>query len=162
MPDRRIDVVIRYLKTDDKKCVGCMTCTAVCSRLYFKDENPAKSAIAVLEAGFGSFHLVVCDQECRACVRECPVQAVRANRNGVVVIDRKLCVGCLACVAVCPTGAMRWYPGQSAPFKCVACGACAKRCPKAALETATKEGPDEDTAAAAKPGAGSTKGEVRS
>ncbi len=132
-------IVIRYLKTEDSKCVGCMTCASVCSRLYFRDDNPAKSTILVNETGPGRFRLVACDQDCGACLRECPVNAIGVNRNGVVVIDRKLCVGCLACVAVCPIGAMRWYPGIPTPFKCVACGACARACPKAAIEIVDRE-----------------------
>lgn len=131
--------MIRYLKTLDEKCVGCMTCAAVCSELYFKEENPAKSAIQVLALDAGKFRLVACDQECRKCVSECPTQAIGIAKTGVVLINRSVCVGCLACVAVCPSGAMRYYPGQKQPFKCVACGACAKRCPKGALELAEKE-----------------------
>ncbi|HOX17332.1 MAG TPA: 4Fe-4S binding protein [Spirochaetales bacterium] len=131
--------MIKYLKTDDSKCVGCMTCTSVCSRLYFKEDNPARSAIQVLDRGNNEFHLIACDQECRKCVAECPVQAIRVSAAGVVMIDKKLCVGCLACVAVCPIGAMRYYPGDSTTFKCVACGACAKECPKQALEIVRKE-----------------------
>ena len=131
--------MIKYLKTHDEKCVGCMTCTAVCSKLYFKEENPAKSDIQVQELGAGKFHLVVCDQECRKCVAECPTQAITVSKTGVVMINKGLCVGCLACVAVCPIGAMRYYPGEKHPFKCVACGACAKKWPKEALEVAEKE-----------------------
>ncbi|MCX7023630.1 MAG: 4Fe-4S binding protein [Spirochaetes bacterium] len=131
--------MIKYLKTIDDKCVGCMTCTAVCSKLYFKQENPARSAIQVNDLGKGAFHLVACDQECRLCVQECPVQAVTVTKGGFVRVDKNACVGCLACVAVCPIGAMRYYPGEKAPFKCVACGACAKECPKQALEITQKE-----------------------
>jgi anaerobic carbon-monoxide dehydrogenase iron sulfur subunit len=131
--------MIKYLKTCDEKCVGCMTCTAVCSKLYFKEENPAKSTIQVLGLEGNKFHLVACDQECRKCVSECPTQAIGVAKTGVVIIDRSLCVGCLACVAVCPIGAMRYYPGLKQPFKCIACGACVKRCPKQALEIADKE-----------------------
>jgi Fe-S-cluster-containing hydrogenase component 2 len=131
--------VIKYLKTIDEKCVGCMTCVSVCSKLYFKEENPAKSRILVNDMSKGAFHLIACDQECMACVRECPTQAVTRNKAGVIVVDAKKCVGCLACVAVCPIGAMRWYPGMATVFKCVACGACAKACPKEALEIATKK-----------------------
>jgi len=131
--------VIKYLKLDDSKCVGCMDCTAACSRAYAKEDNPAKARIQVLELGGGRFHLVACDQECRKCVAECPVQAITVNKQGVVMIDKKLCVGCLACVAVCPIGAMRFYPGESATFKCVACGICVKACPKDALSIAEKE-----------------------
>ena len=96
--------MIKYLRTNDEKCVGCMTCTAVCSKLYFKEENPAKSDIQVQDLGGGKYHLVACDQECRKCVAECPTQAITVAKTGVVMIDRKLCVGCLACVAVCPIG----------------------------------------------------------
>ncbi|MCX8013989.1 MAG: 4Fe-4S binding protein [Rectinema sp.] len=131
--------MIKYLKVDDSKCVGCMDCAAACSLLYFKEENPAKSAIQVQDVGNGKFHLVVCDQECRKCVLECPTQAISVAKNGVVMINKNLCVGCLACVAVCPTGAMRFYPGINYPFKCNACGACVKECPKDALEIAEKE-----------------------
>ena len=55
------------------------------------------------------------------------------------MINKSLCVGCLACVAVCPIEAMRFFPGESTPFKCIACGACVKTCPKEALEMAEKE-----------------------
>lgn len=131
--------MIKYLKMDDSKCVGCLECVAACSRAYAKEENPAKSRIQVMDMGGGRFHLVACDQECRKCVAECPVQAITVNKQGVVMIDKKTCVGCLACVAVCPTGAMRYYPGEKAPFNCVACGICVKACPKGALEIAEKE-----------------------
>jgi anaerobic carbon-monoxide dehydrogenase iron sulfur subunit len=136
--------LIRYLKTNDEKCVGCMTCASVCSKLYAKEDNPAKSRIVVNETGANAFHLIACDQECRRCVAECPTQAIAVAKTGVVMIDKKLCVGCLACVAVCPTGAMRFFPGEKNPFKCVACGACAKACPKGALEIASKDEGNEE------------------
>jgi Fe-S-cluster-containing dehydrogenase component len=107
--------------------------------MYFKEDNPARSRIQVLGLGAGKFHLVACDQECRKCVAECPTQAITVNSQGVVMINKSLCVGCLACVAVCPIEAMRFFPGESTPFKCVACGACVKTCPKDALEIAEKE-----------------------
>jgi anaerobic carbon-monoxide dehydrogenase iron sulfur subunit len=131
--------VIKYLATKDEKCVGCMTCASVCSRLYFKEDNPAKSRIQVNDLSRGAFHLVACDQECMACVRECPTKAISRGSAGAITIDQKKCIGCLACVAACPIGAMRWFPGLKTPFKCIACGACAKECPKQALEIIKKE-----------------------
>ena len=139
--------MIKYLKTNDEKCVGCMTCASVCSKLYAKEDNPARSRIQVLDKGNNAFHLIACDQECRKCADECPTQAITVSKAGVVLIDRKLCVGCLACVAVCPIGAMRFYPGEKNPFKCIACGACAKACPKEALEIAAKDEPKKEARA---------------
>lgn len=131
--------MIKFLKLHDDRCVGCNNCASTCSRLYFKVDDPAKSRIQVFQMGLGSYHIVACDQECRRCVMECPTQAITVNAQGVVMINKNLCVGCLACVAVCPIGAMRYFPGEPAPFKCIACGACVKTCPADALELAEKE-----------------------
>ncbi|HTX71636.1 MAG TPA: 4Fe-4S binding protein [Rectinemataceae bacterium] len=138
--------MIKYLKTTDEKCVGCMTCTSVCSKLYFKEDNPAKSAIQVNGLGGGKFHLVACDQECRKCVQECPTQAISVAKNGVVLVNKSLCVGCLACVAVCPIDAMSYFPASKHPFKCTACAACVPHCPSGALEIAEKEESPESKA----------------
>ena len=132
--------MIKYLATHDEKCVGCMTCVAGCSQLYFKEYDPSKSCIQVQELGRGRYHLVVCDQECLACVKECPATAISRNKSGSLVVCKKKCVGCMTCVAVSPIGAMRWFPEHPVSFKCVACGACARTCPKGALEILTKEG----------------------
>jgi carbon-monoxide dehydrogenase iron sulfur subunit len=131
--------VIKYLKTMDEKCVGCMSCASACSQLYFKEDNPAKSRIQVNGTGKNSFHLIACDQECRKCVQECPTQALFVSKAGVVTLNKSLCVGCLACVAVCPIEAMRYYPADKNPFKCIACGTCVKACPKEAILIAEKE-----------------------
>ncbi len=136
---RRSNSVIKYLKLHEDKCIGCGNCMATCSKLYFKEDNPAKSRIRILPLVPGKFHIVACDQECRKCVAECPTQAITVNAKGVVMINKKLCVGCLACVAVCPIGAMHYYPGDPNPFKCIACGACVKTCPADALEICEKE-----------------------
>lgn len=152
--------MIKYLKTTDEKCVGCMSCASACSLLYAKEDNPAKSRIQVNGSGKNSFHLIACDQECRKCVQECPTQALTVSKTGVVVLDKKLCVGCLACVAVCPIEAMRVFPGESNPFKCIACGVCVKKCPKEAIEIAEK---DESPASRAWSDAiAAVRGEVRS
>lgn len=134
--------MIKYLATDDSKCVGCMNCTATCSVKYFKEDNPARSAIRVEGRGDNAFHLVACDQECRKCVAECPTKALIVGPTGIVVMNKSLCVGCLACVAVCPIEAMRFFPGEKNPFKCIACGSCVTSCPKDALSIAEK--PDSE------------------
>jgi len=129
---------MKYLKTNAAVCSGCNACMSVCSKLYFKEDIPEKSAIQVGRAADGSFTLSVCDQ-CRACVAECPTQAISVNKLGVVLINRALCINCLACVAACPSGTMMTYRGGLLPFKCIACDACAKECPTGALKIEIKE-----------------------
>ncbi|MCI6239526.1 MAG: 4Fe-4S binding protein, partial [Lachnospiraceae bacterium] len=43
-------------------------------------------------------------------------------------IDPARCVGCGACIRVCPTGAARMMPGWKCrvdPGRCIGCGKCA-------------------------------------
>jgi ferredoxin len=129
---------MKYLKTTAEKCTGCNTCMSVCSTLYFKEDNPEKSAIRVTRAADAAYILSVCDQ-CQRCVAECPVLAITVNKQGVVMINKALCINCLACVAACPTGTMMTWRSGLVPFKCIACDACAKQCPTAALKIEVKE-----------------------
>jgi formate hydrogenlyase subunit 6/NADH:ubiquinone oxidoreductase subunit I len=55
------------------------------------------------------------------------------------MLNKKLCIGCLMCVAACPTKTMMHFEGALSPFKCIACGACAKQCPVEALKIETEE-----------------------
>jgi anaerobic carbon-monoxide dehydrogenase iron sulfur subunit len=129
---------MKYLKTFPEKCNGCNVCMSVCSKLYFKEDNPEKSSIQVAPAGKKSFALNACNQ-CGACVPECPTLALTVNKQGVVMLNKSLCINCLACVAVCPSASMMTWKGGLSPFKCIACDACAKECPTAALKIEVKE-----------------------
>ena len=130
---------MKYLKTFAEKCNGCNLCMSVCSQLYFKEDNPEKSAIKVSPSDANSYTLSVCNQ-CRRCVEECPSQAITINKQGVVMINKALCINCLACVGACPTSTMMTFFGGLVPFKCIACDACARECPSGALKIEVKEG----------------------
>ena len=127
---------MKYLKTSPAKCKGVRACEKICSRTFFKAEDPSKSAIQVKESG-GKFEINVCNQ-CGECMPVCPVVALTRNKQGVVMLDKKLCVGCLMCVGYCPTLSMRTHPDLREPFKCIACGACARACPHGTLEISEK------------------------
>lgn len=129
---------MKHLKTFPEKCNGCNVCMSVCSKLYFKEDNPEKSAIKVTPAVNKSYALNVCNQ-CGACMPECPTMALTVNKQGVVMLNKSLCINCLACVAVCPSDSMMTWKGGLSPFKCIACDACAKECPTDALKIEAKE-----------------------
>ena len=124
---------MKYLKTYDEKCIGCNTCITACSMLFFKEDNPEKSSIEVFPRGNDEFAISVCSQ-CGTCVEICPTEALSVNKQGVVMINKKLCSGCMVCVEHCPTDNLRTFDDAVMPFKCTACGACAKECPAEALE----------------------------
>ncbi len=62
---------------------------------------------------------------------------VPPNFRGVIRYDRDLCVGCLLCVRICPSGAITAVENRKVAFylgRCLFCGQCAEICPKDAIE----------------------------
>jgi Fe-S-cluster-containing hydrogenase component 2 len=115
------------------KCKGCLDCEKACSLVHFKTkEGGSKSAIHIIKTADG-YTMHVCDQR-GLCLDMCPVAALTRRKNGVVWLDKDICVGCQACVAFCPIGAMRKSDARIEPFKCISCGSCVRACPEEALE----------------------------
>ena len=124
---------VKILKHYPEKCDGSKGCEIACSQVHFKsDEGGEKSAIRILKDG-KSFKMHVCDQR-GLCLDMCPVGALSRKKNGTVWLDKKICIGCQACVGFCPIGAMRKSEARIEPFKCISCGACVRACPNGALE----------------------------
>ncbi len=125
-----------------ERCIGCGTCEEVCSMTYFKVADPEKSAIRIFEPETeGEPYVATFCNQCGECIDECPVMALSRLKTGVVRVNKRLCVGCYACVGFCPILVMRTHPDQEHPFKCVACGKCVEACPEHALEIIEVEDP---------------------
>src|SRR6056297_1841147 len=52
---------------------------------------------------------------CTACVRVCPVQAISGERKQKHILDPILCIDCSACGRVCPVGAV--FDSESNPVE---------------------------------------------
>lgn len=72
------------------------------------------------------------------CVQVCPVGATYSTREGVVLVDRKACIGCRYCIQACPYGARFLDPRLKIVDKCTWCyhriskglvPACVEVCP---------------------------------
>lgn len=77
-----------------------------------------------------------------ACEQICPVQAISHTPLGTVRIDYEKCIGCGACVGVCPFSVPRVDPAVNKSKKCTLCyerltnnkkPACVTACPTGAL-----------------------------
>lgn len=113
---------------DQRRCIGCMACIVAC-----KAENnvPAEQfRTQVLEKTEGQFpHLRTelrselcnhCDNP--PCVYNCPTRASYKSRlNGLVLLDKKRCTGCKACVAACPYDARYIDRHKGFADKCTFC-----------------------------------------
>jgi len=125
---------VKILKFHPEKCEGDKACERACSQVHFKsDEGGEKSAIRILKDKNGKYKMHVCDQR-GVCLDMCPVGALTRNKKGTVILNKKVCIGCQACVGFCPISAMRKCDERIEPFKCIACGACVRACPTGALE----------------------------
>jgi tetrathionate reductase subunit B len=60
-----------------------------------------------------------CDQP--PCVQVCPVGATYKTWDGVVLVDRKWCIGCGYCVMACPYGVRFFHPVYNVAEKCTFC-----------------------------------------
>ena len=124
---------VKILKHYPEKCDGGRVSEIACSQVHFKsDDGGEKSAIRIIKDG-KSFKMHVCDHR-GLCLDMCPVGALRRRKNGIVWLDKEVCIGCQACVGFCPIGAMRKSEVRIEPFKCISCGACVRACPNGALE----------------------------
>lgn len=129
---------MRQLRIDLKKCdegrKSCHhECEASCAEKVFKLSDPAMAALHIREAADASGQAVLCDQ-CGDCIVVCPAEALKRNKLGVVMIDKKLCVGCYMCIGFCEKEIFERNPEWVEPYKCTSCGICVKACPHAALE----------------------------
>ena len=84
--------------------VGCTKCSRVCP------ENALRVKAAAdrphVHMGYAVWRKDLCvrtanGEECKACVRKCPVRAVHLVK-GFPVVDRDACIGCGACEHACP------------------------------------------------------------
>lgn len=124
---------VKILKFHSEKCKGCLECEKACSQVHFKTKDGGeKSAIRIVKTDKG-YTMHVCDQR-GLCLDICPVGALTRRKNGVVWLEKEICIGCQACVGFCPIGAMRKADVQIEPFKCISCGSCVRACPEKALE----------------------------
>jgi Fe-S-cluster-containing dehydrogenase component len=56
------------------------------------------------------------------CVAACPTGAMQKRaQDGIVFIDRKLCIGCKSCITACPWGVPQWDAAAGTVSKCDYC-----------------------------------------
>ncbi len=124
---------MKIVGKNEDLCMVCGICETTCANFYFKEDDRLKSAIQVEELDRAPGALISVCNQCGDCIAVCPVQAIKRSKKGVVIINKKACIGCFNCVGVCPTGTMYWHEDLTLPFKCIACGRCTEECPPKAI-----------------------------
>ncbi|OHD72884.1 MAG: hypothetical protein A2177_03225 [Spirochaetes bacterium RBG_13_68_11] len=143
---------------DVSRCLSCKTCELECAVSHSEAGTllaivaagePAQRRIVVEPAGRLSVPLQCRHCEDAPCVAVCPTQAMHKNgREFPVLVDAERCIGCHACIAVCPFGVISTSRMGKAVVKCDLCvrrlaqgqqPACAAGCPTHAIRYLTPE-----------------------
>ena len=98
----------------------------------------------------------LCNQcEKAPCVQVCPVGATYQTADGVVLVDRKWCIGCGYCIMACPYGMRFFHPLYHVAEKCNFCyhrinkgmkPACVLACPAGARRIGNIKDPQDPVA----------------
>jgi Fe-S-cluster-containing hydrogenase component 2 len=128
----------RYTVTPSR-CTACRSCELACSFRHAEGGKPGPTRIRAYMFTEGHHVPLTCMQcEEAACMTVCPVGAlVRNTVTGAIDVHNGKCIGCQACVAACPFGAMAMHGKRPLAYKCDLCGgepACVQFCPTKALE----------------------------
>lgn len=112
---------------DLSRCIGCQTCVIAC-----KVQNNLRVGcqwLKVLEIREGVYpqlrthwEPITC-MHCKdpACVEACPEEAIYKDGDGIVLIHKSKCTGCLICQPACPYDAIQFDPDENVVEKCNLC-----------------------------------------
>jgi Fe-S-cluster-containing dehydrogenase component len=135
----------RYgIAVDTSRCIGCHACRVACqnqNRLSFHEQY---NKIEDRETGtYPAYAREFVPMQCNhcenaPCQRVCPTAATYTTKEGVVLVDPKLCVGCKYCVEACPYKMRTMDHARGIVEKCRLCyelikeggvPACVSTCP---------------------------------
>jgi len=130
----------KVLIVNHERCTGCRLCEMVCAVKHDGISNPARSRIKVMKWETEGLYIPMSCQQCQdaPCMNVCPVKAISRDEDlARVVVDYDKCIGCRACVAVCPFGAMNYNVIDRKVIKCDLCDGdpqCVRFCDVKAVE----------------------------
>ncbi len=119
----------RYAMVIDlNKCVACQACTVACNSDWEVPAGHARTHVrfAGPQGRFpnlvASPYIAQCNHcERPSCVHACPTGATYQSADGIVKVNRELCIGCGFCVEACPYDARYLNPANNKVDKCDFC-----------------------------------------
>jgi len=129
---------------DQKKCVNCKICVNSCKSAMKWEEGTEWRRLLLSQKKPGCFLSISCNHcEKPDCVSVCPVKAyAKRKKDGAVIHDRDVCIGCKYCMYACPYGAPQFSKSTKRISKCHFCferldkgeePVCVSMCPMGAL-----------------------------
>jgi Fe-S-cluster-containing dehydrogenase component len=133
---------------DQTRCIGCHACTTACKSENLVPLGVTRTYVKHVDVGVWpearrAHQVTRCNQCAHApCVTACPTTAMFKRPDGIVDFDKRICIGCKACMAACPYDAIFINPEDHSAEKCNFCAhridsglepACVVVCPVEAI-----------------------------
>jgi Fe-S-cluster-containing dehydrogenase component/formate-dependent nitrite reductase membrane component NrfD len=133
---------------DQTRCIGCHACTTACKSENLVPLGVTRTYVKHVDVGTWpearrAHQVTRCNQCAHApCVTACPTSAMFKRPDGIVDFDKRICIGCKACMAACPYDAIFINPEDHSAEKCNFCAhridsglepACVVVCPVEAI-----------------------------
>ena len=95
---------------DLKRCYGCYSCQVACKAANHTPQGIDWAKCVTAEVGTfpAAFRQML--------PLVCPMGATTKDENGIVNVDKDICMGCKACVMACPYGARQTVEGWETYF----------------------------------------------
>lgn len=113
---------------DMDRCVTCHACEVACRSHYevpvpyYRNWVHALPPQGVYPDIKKTSYVGLCNHcDDAPCVKACPTGATYKREDGVVVVDKNLCIGCGICIEACPYGARYIDPLNEKVDKCDFC-----------------------------------------
>ena len=131
------------------ECIGCFSCQVACQNEHNLDAG--ERWIRIFKSGpfkvGGKLTMRYAAVRCRhcgkpPCMEVCPAEAISKRSDGTVLFKEELCIGCKACIEVCPFGAPQYNFQKNIVRACNHCiertdqgldPSCVRHCPTKAL-----------------------------
>jgi tetrathionate reductase subunit B len=153
---------MKVFTVDLARCVGCYNCQVACKdehcgndwspyarpqpqtgHFWMKVNYEEKGTLPKVRVAYQPVMCMHCDNP--PCLASCPIEgAIYKRKDGLIVIDPKLCSGCRNCVHNCPYGVIYYNEESHIAQKCTGCAhlldrgwkepRCVDACPTEALK----------------------------
>lgn len=138
----------KRLRYNMNACIGCQTCSLVCSTLLGQHSLSESAIYIKTKGGLQSPYVCVVCVACTeniACLEACRTGALRARPGGGVIFDKNKCISCKRCVSACAIGAVQYSEKLDQPVICRHCGTCTRYCPHHCLWMEEVDTPETET-----------------
>ena len=150
---------------DCDRCIGCKGCQVACKLENTVALGQGRNKVCTIGPSgtypnLQMYFMTAMCQQCEnpTCVQVCPTGAIyKDEEDGVIKIDRSLCIGCGSCKRACPYDCINMNKELRVADKCTICAqlreegeepACVRNCSGKALMFGDINDPDSDVSRA--------------